>query len=647
MLRELHISNLAVIEDICIELSSGLNCFTGQTGAGKSLIIGAFELLLGLRSGGAAELIRAGAEEARISGVFELNDPKVAAEIAALADVTLEEGEPLLITRKLYASGRSSASLNGQPATAGMIRAIGELLVDVHGQHDHQYLLKPSNQLLVLDGFARTMDLREAFGERQRQLVELDQRREELSAAADLRTQQRDLYEFQAQEIDAAELVEGEFRELKARHALLNNLKQLKQDSGKAYAALYDSEGAIVERLQMLTHLMGEMVELDEELRDVSEQVRSATLSLQDAAFELARYVDRLDQDPGELVEIEDRLNTLNRLATKYGSTRGALGKRAATNSDAPSDPGAEVLAYRADIGQKLDKLRGEDDDLSQIDSRRAALVSELERIGDELSEKRKAAARRLRPLIEAQLKELGMAEALFEIAFVEGEVAREGDGIREGEAPAEPVSEAQESNRKAYPSGFDQIEMLVRTNPGQPARPLRKVASGGELSRIMLGLKSILAHSDRISVLVFDEIDANIGGRLGTVIGRKLRELAGGSDSPPSQGGAGGGSSKRISKSAPKNTKTNGSSDQPATSSPAKHQVLCITHLPQIAAFGNRHMRISKTVSGTGDARQTVTTVTHLEGKSRIEELAEMLAGKDATKTTRKQVEELLATAG
>jgi DNA repair protein RecN (Recombination protein N) len=623
MLRELHISNLAVIEDVTVEFSSGLNCFTGQTGAGKSLIIGAFELLLGLRSGGAAEMMRPGADEARVSGVFEVDDADVAGQIGAIADVKLESGEPLLITRKVYASGRTSVSLNGQPATAPMVRAIGELLVDVHGQHDHQYLLRPSNQLTVLDAFGRSADLRARFATIHGEITSLSRRLEELAASQSLRRQQVELYEFQAQEIDAADPIAGEFVELKARHAMLNNLTKLKRDAGLAHAALYDNEGSIIERLQMLTHLLGDMAQLDEDVREVSEQVKSATLSLQDASFELARYADRLDHDPAELAEIEDRLNTLNRLISKYGSNRrrsSGSASRREPDQPANADPLAEVLACRAEIEAQLGQLRGDSDDCERLESRIAALSRELELVGTELTAKRQAAGKRIKPLVEAELKELGMSEAAFEVSFEEaagGDTGSDGSVADHGSPEAGPPFTS---------SGFDRVEMLVRTNPGQPARPLRKVASGGELSRIMLALKSILAHSDRISVLVFDEIDSNIGGRMGTVIGRKLRELAGG------VAGLGG--------------KSKGKKRDSAGGAPGgdgRHQILCITHLPQIAAFADRHMRIAKSVTGKGGAKQTRTTVTRLEGAERIEELAEMLAGKDVTTTTRKQVTEMI----
>ncbi|MEX0774630.1 MAG: DNA repair protein RecN [Phycisphaeraceae bacterium] len=617
MLRELHISNLAVIEDVTITFAAGLNCFTGQTGAGKSLILGALEILLGLRGGALDEMIRPGAEEARVSGVFELHDADITAQIAQAADQALHPGDDLLVTRKVFASGRSSVSINGHPAAGAMVRRVAELLVDVHGQHDHQYLLKPSNQLLILDAFGQTMPLRARFHEVHGELRALRQRHAELSASRTLRQQQLELYEFQADEIDKADLREGELAELRARHVLLSNVQRIKREAGTAHAALYESEGAVIERLQMIAHVLGDLAELDGRIKETAEQVRGAALTLQESAYELGRYVDGLELDPGELAQIEERLNALNRLAAKYADHGGAAAKSAS------GDAIAIVLQYRQEIGEQIAQLRGQDEDVSTLKNRIDALAGKLVTIGGELTAGRKAAAARIRPLIETQMRELGMGEAEFDVAF---ETAGEGNET----SPAK----LEDSHDRACPagdagaSGLDRTEMMVRTNPGQPARPLRKIASGGELSRIMLAIKSILAQSDRISVLVFDEIDANIGGRMGTVIGQKLRRLAGQGDvvSP----------GLRRKKSA---------KPQPPEAA-ASHQVLCITHLPQIAAFAQRHFRIAKEVVGKGANKETRTTVTMLDGKPRIEELAEMLAGKDVTETTRRQVHELLETA-
>lgn len=581
MLRELHITNLAVIEDLTVEFDAGFNCFTGETGAGKSLIIGAFEMMLGLRQVSPAEVIRPGVDEARVSGVFEIADPVLCEAAAAVLDQPITPGEPLLVTRKFFASGRSATSVNGQPAATAMVRSLAELLVDIHGQHDHQYLLKPANQLAILDTYARCDDTRNAFSSLYAELRDLRQQQHELHASRTLRRQQLELYEFQAGELDAAAPVAGELEELEARHRVLSNLQRIKRDAGAAYAALHEADGSVIERLEMIAHTLLDLGELDESLSPTAESIRSATLALKEGAYELSRYVDRLELDPAELADIEARLNVLNRLISKYD------------HGDDPGDePITRLLAFRARIGREIERLAGADSDLSTMDSRIAEYAKQLHDLGTTLTRQRQAAAAKLKPFVEAQLKELAMPDAAFDIAF-------------EAPAAGEDVFS---------PSGADRIEMMVRTNPGQPARPLRKIASGGEMSRIMLALKSILAGGDRISVLVFDEIDANIGGRLGSVIGRKLREL----------------------------TVTQGRGRDKS----ASQQVLCITHLPQIAAFAQRHLKIRKAVEGTGKARTTRTTVTPLTGRERLTELAEMMAGKSVTATTLKQAEELLTAA-
>lgn len=569
MLRELHITNLAVIEDVNLELAGGLNCFTGQTGAGKSLILGAFEMLLGLRPAG-KDMLRPGSKEARITGMFELHDEDVVREVATILDQEIEPGDQLLLVRKINATGRASVSINGQPVTSAMVKAVGQQLVDIHGQHDHQYLLRAGNQMFILDRFAECADLRKQYATTWHALHALIHRRHELTNSSTLRTQQLDLYEFQANEIDDAQLTEGEFEELTARHKWLTNVYKIQRDTGQAYQALYDSDASIIERLQMIVHILGELEDLDEELAEPTQSIREATLALQEGAFDLGRYLDRIESDPHELSEVEDRLNTINRLTSKYA--RNHIGV----------DPVMEILRYRHQIQQEIIGLRGQDADLSSLDKQIHQTRVELEDLGGKLSKKRQSAAKKIKPLIESQLAELGMADAQFHVEFSPSD----GEGSLHGK---------------------ETLEFMIRTNPGQPARPMRKIASGGELSRIMLALKSILADSDRISVLVFDEIDANIGGRMGTIIGEKLRSLANSSDD-------------------------------------GSHQILCITHLPQIAAYADRHLHITKQVQGKGKDRQTQTTVLVLEGDDRVDELAEMLAGKDATATTRKQIQEMLA---
>ena len=561
MLRELHISNLAVIADARIELAAGLNCFTGATGAGKSLVIGALEVLLGLRS--PAEMLRAGADEGRVSGVFDVANPDLLRRIEQITDAPVSgDGGELLLTRRLYASGRSSVSLNGNPITLGMLKQVAENLVDVHGQHDHQYLLKPSNQLDVLDQFGGLWDFRRRYHETYEKLVAGRRRLDELSASRTLREQQLELYRFQADEIDTAELSAGEYEELQARASVLTNVEKLKKDAGQVHGALYEADGSVLERLKMMAAVIAELSNLDQNLKGVAGGLRDATIGLEECAFDLSRYLDKLDLDPAELAEVNERLNTVQRVLNKYG------------------DPVEAALAYREEIGRKIEDLERATDDLSSLRSQLAPLTSELKRAGEELTSRRRAVAKKLGPLVEKQLAELGREKATFSVALNPAAGAPGGD-------PSLP----------ATPAGFDQVEFIAQTNPGLPPQPLRKIASGGELSRIMLALKGILAASDRISVLVFDEIDANVGGRLGSVIGSKLRHLA------------------------------------------EHHQVLCITHLPQIASYGDRHLTVRKEVIGD----RTETKVRVMEGTERLQELAEMIGGQRITDTTRAQAKELL----
>ncbi len=554
MLRELHISNFAVISDARIELSAGLNCFTGATGAGKSLVIGAIEVLLGLRS--AAEMLRPGVEEGRVSGVFDVGSDEMLRKIEVATDIPVSsDGGELLIARRLFASGRSSVSLNGNPITLTMLKAVAELLIDVHGQHDHQFLLKPSNQLDVLDHFGQLEDLCGKYHDAFEKLTAAEHRLRDLSANRTLRQQQLELYRFQATEIESADLQPGEYEELAARASVLKNMEKLKKEAGATHSALYEIDGSVLERVKMMSAIIADLSSLDPSLQPIAGGLKDAMIQLEESAFDLSRYLDKLDLDPSELVEVDDRLNVLQRLMNKYGDSVEA------------------VTSYHDEIKAKIAGLEKETDDLSSLQSELKPLKAKVADLGQKLSEKRKAVAKKLSPLIEKSLAELGMEKAKFSVDL---------------------------SSVDPTPSGVDQVEFMAQTNPGQLTQPLRKVGSGGELSRIMLALKGILAQSDRVSVLVFDEIDANVGGRLGSVIGSKLRELAG------------------------------------------HHQVLCITHLPQIASFADRHLTVRKEQTG----KTTQTTVRTMDGTERIEELAEMIGGQRITATTRAQARELLESA-
>ena len=563
MLRELHISNLAVIADARVEFDGGLNCFTGATGAGKSLVIGAIELLLGLRPAG--EMLRAGADEGRVTGRFEVDDAEQLRQVDAIADANVSaDGGELLLVRKLHQRSRSSASLNGRPITLAMLRQIGEVLVDVHGQHDSTFLLKPSNQLGVVDRFADLDALRAEYYDVYAELADAKRRIAELSTDERVRKQQLDFLTFQADEIDRAELDAGQHAELEARASMLQNVERLRADASETHAALADADASILDQLKPLAATLDDMAALDAAVRPIAEAIRSGLIQLEEASFDLGRYVERIEGDPESLAEVNERLNVINRLLRKYGQSVEA------------------VLELRARIQLEIDSLSNASANADALLKKVVPLEKKLRAIGGELTRRRQAAARAIGPRVQAQLGELLMDKATFEVAVA-------------------PLAEPS-------PGGLDVVEMIVQTNPGLPAQPLRRIASGGEIGRIMLAIKSVLSASDAKTtarhdgqpsamVLVFDEIDAAIGGRLGAIIGAKLRQLA------------------------------------------AHHQVLCITHLPQIACYADRHITVRKVQ--TGEATQT--TVRAIAGDERLEELAEMIGGKTITETTRAQARELL----
>ena len=411
----------------------------------------------------------------------------------------------------------------------------------------------PGNQLDVLDGFAGLDADRAAYRATYDELQNADRRLAELNKGRELRQQTLELYRFQADEIDRAELNPDEFSEMERRAGMLENLEQLKTDSAAAFDELYDADGAIVDRLKSMVRTLDDLGAIDAGVLAMAEQVRGATLTLEEAARDLGRYMDKLDLDPAELAEVNDRLTAIGRVLHKYGGTMEA------------------ALDHRRRIGEKIKALASQSEDFGDLQQRIAPLAKKLEEQAAVLHDKRAKSAAKLGPVIEEQLSELGMAKATFRV-------------------DVRPLAEA-------TPTGSDQVEFVAQTNPGLDPQPLRRIASGGELSRIMLAIKQVLAADERTSVLVFDEIDANVGGRLASVVGNKLRSLAEG------------------------------------------HQVLCITHLPQIACYADRHLRVEKV---QGD--DTRTTVTLMHGEERLEELAEMIGGHTVTDTTRAQARELLA---
>jgi DNA repair protein RecN (Recombination protein N) len=563
MLRELRIQNYALIEELRLQLPPGLTVLTGETGAGKSIIFDALALVLGGRAQG--EQIRQGEDEAVVEAAFEpLGGPVV--EALGAAGIPAEPGEPLILRRLVGRDGRSRGYANGTMTTAGGLRTLGGLLVDVHGQGQAYSLLAPKRHRELLDAFAGVEAEVGAFGAEYRRLRGLAEERAHLAAGEREKAARQEVLEHQRKEIAAARLAPDEEERLEAERAVLANVERLAAASAAAFQALYGDEGAVVDRLGGATARLREAARIDARLGPALEGCEAAAAQLQEAAALLRGYRDRLEFDPGRLEQIEERLHAIQRLKRKYVRTV------------------AELLAFQEELAAELAKLERSEDRLRELDGEIAAAGAGLADRAERLSRERARGARRLRDEVQAELADLGLGRARFEVA-----VERAPDGeAGPGEAP------------RFGPAGWDAVEFRIAPNPGEGLRPLARIASGGELARVMLAVKVVLAASDEIPTLILDEVDAGIGGPMGDAVGRKLALAA------------------------------------------RARQVICITHLPQIAAYADGQLRVEKrTARG-----RTETLVSVLDGAGRVQELARMLGGRPGAETPERHAGELLAAA-
>lgn len=563
MLRELAVQNLAVIEDVRVELHPGFCAWTGETGAGKSLLLGALGLLLGER--GNADLIRTGADELRVTGRFELTRPEQRARAAEILQTAIEEDD-LILTRRLSRSGRSSALVNDMPVAVATLKRIGEMLVDVHGQRESYSLLQPAYQLELLDAFGKLTEQRKRYEIAASKVRELRRKHRELSEARQARQRELSLVRFEREDLDNAKLQPGELAKLLKERETLVHAQSLAQFTGTVAARLADDEGAVDAVVARLVKDANRWAALDPKLQEVARRLDALRPELQDLAETCRDLAERFESDPGRLEEVEQRIALLKKLQTRYGKT--------------PD----ELVAYRATLDAKEAALQKDEDDLAGIDAELIQAYSQLRDAAAVLSKARGKVAKKLATDAQKHLVDLHMPHAKLDAVI---EVVPLPDDPHAGEVPA---------------TGIDQLELMLTANPGEPARPLRKVASGGELSRTMLALKTVLSAHDPVRTLVvFDEIDANVGGRLGDVLGQKLAALG------------------------------------------RSHQVLCVTHLPQVASFAAFHWTIRKATVG----KRTTTTITPLvTEEARIEELALMLRGESRSATTRQEAAEMLRTA-
>ncbi len=555
MLTELRITNFAVLEQLSLSVDSGFTVLTGETGAGKSLLIDAIALLVGGRA--STDQIRFGEDEAQLEAAFQIpTDHPILRQLRAQGILGPEESQ-LIIRRVIARSGRNRVYLNGAMTPVHVLEEFGGTLVDIHGQHDQQSLLSTSTQLEVLDAFGQLRELRGQYQSAYGEWIRFRQERAGLAGQIEQRAEREDYLQFQRQELDDAALHPGEEEALQNERRRLGSAHRLSELASEAQERMQAESYGILPNLALMERALGELAQIDQEMQDAGRLAAEAKVLLKEVADGLRGYADRLDADPARLNVIEDRLAVIQKLKKKYGGTVEA------------------VLETHRRVRDELALLEQSDVQLEQCDRLIREQRQNVSRLARQLSGKRSEAARRMTKVVRQELDALKMGQTGFLIQII----TSEGD--------------------EAYGAdGTDRAEFLLSTNVGEPLKPISRVASGGELSRVMLALKSVLAEVDEVPVLIFDEIDNGVGGAVAAAIGKRLRALG------------------RF------------------------HQVFCITHLPQVASQAQHHLCVEK--SQVKD--RTVTTVRSLTGMSRESEIARMLGGETVTKKVRETAAELIA---
>lgn len=549
MLTDLHIRNFAIIESLEISFDVGFNVLTGETGAGKSIIIDAVNLLLGERA--RSDQVRTGCEEAVIEAVFDLGTLPEMKQI--LENEGLPADDELLLRRIVSRSGKSRAFINGSLTTLVQVQAVTDGLVHIYGQHEHQQLQRSEGHLQMLDHFAGLNSLVDDFRDAFDEVVIVQQQLERLQTAERERAQRLDLLRFQREEISAANLQPGEDEDLERERRLLQHGERLARTTASGYEDLYEREGSLSETLGRLGSELEALSAIDDELSAHAETVRNAQYALEEVARELQAYSVRVAFDPKRQQEVEERLKLLTEFKRKY----------------APSIP--EILDYLQSADEELEQLEDVEGARQSLELRLSKGRERMESAGAKLSEARAAAAIQLQQAMQSELSDLAMPQARFEIRL-------------------QPLN-------NPLATGFESGEFYLSTNPGEDLRPLVKIASGGELSRIMLALKNATPRAGDVPVLIFDEVDAGIGGSAATAVGGKLKAVASG------------------------------------------RQSLCITHLPQVAAFADWHYHVSKQQQGG----RTLTQIERLSQEERVQEMARMLGGAQITEKTLAHAREMV----
>ncbi len=563
MLRSLRIKNYALVDQLEVEFQPGLNVITGATGAGKSIIVGAANLILGERA--SSEAVRTGFDTADIEAVFELSQDRALRELMNKLG-SIPQDDLLIVRREISSKGQSKCFINDRQVTLGSLKSVGDRIADLHGQHEHQSLLNVERHVEYLDHYGDfendLLRLRETYVSLKMKQKEL----EKLKSAKMTDEEKRQLFGFQIQEIERANLSSGEEVKLNQEKKVLENAETLCELASGLYHQLHEPDMSILDRLGALSKELKRGARIDSRLKEPAENLESSLITLQDAAGFLEQYRSRLEFDPDRLETIRERLNLLNTLKRKYDKSI------------------EQILAHKEQIAKELRHIESKDEIIRDLEKEIRDVCEILRKRCVSLSEKRKTKSLQLSKKIQAALSALGMDKTRFQIR-----IARQED--------EHGLVEIDGKRYLADETGMDRVEFFVSPNPGEDLKPLAKIASGGEISRIMLALKSILAKTDRVDTMIFDEIDVGIGGEVASAVGKSLKDLA------------------------------------------SAHQVIVITHLQQIASQADDHFRVSKeSIKG-----RTVTRIKRLEKEERVEEIARMISGERVSRLSLSQAEEMI----
>ncbi len=567
MLKNIHIRNFALAHSLNVEFRSGLNILTGETGAGKSILVGAISAVLGGRV--FTEVVRTGAEKALVEAIFDISSlPNIR---HLLEEKGLEPNTELFLRREISVKGSTRAFVNDIPVTVTTLSEIGDELVDIHGQNEHQTLLRKETHRYFLDAYGQLDDLLERVSGDYVQVREAEASLKELQKRQESLEEKYELYQFQLNEIDKFRLEAGEDEQLQAEQRILANTEKIFSLSSEFTQVMSNgSEFTLQELMNQALHLLRELSQFSDELNAIHQEFASAKIIIDEASRSVEEFQNRLEYNPVRLEEIEQRLAGISALKKKYGATI------------------EEIYQYREKINAELQLKDNFEFELAKLEKNFRHAIEQYTQSARKLSESRQAVSRKLEEEVIEQLREIGMPKTRFQVKF-------------EWIEDASGVFQDQDRRCAGDEQGIDQIEFYISPNPGEDFKPLAKIASGGEISRIMLALKNILAEIDHIPLLIFDEIDSGISGLIALSVGRSIQKLS------------------------------------------KSHQILCITHLPQIASFGNAHYRVEKYIQ---DSR-TFTNVAALEGSGRVEEIARLMGGKQMSDAMLQSARQLLEEAG